>query len=171
MHTHVHIRLTLNESFYLCELLSHVWLFVTPWTVAHQAPLSMGILQARILEWVAIPFSRGPSQSRDQIQVSCIAGRFFIVRATREAPMRVYPDKKLFLKNINIIYLFSYAGSELWHLGSLLRHANSQLWHVGSIPWPGIELALLALGVQSPSHCTTREVPKNNFEMCAKVYP
>ena len=33
--------------------------FVTPWTVAHQAPLSMGILQARILEWVAFPFSRG----------------------------------------------------------------------------------------------------------------
>ena len=29
----------------------------TPWTVAHQAPLSMGVLQARILEWVAIPFS------------------------------------------------------------------------------------------------------------------
>ena len=36
-----------------------------------------GILQARILEWVAIPFSRGSSQPRDQIQVSHIAGRFF----------------------------------------------------------------------------------------------
>ena len=36
-----------------------------------------GILQARILEWVAIPFSRGSSQSRDQTQVSQIAGRFF----------------------------------------------------------------------------------------------
>ena len=34
---------------------SHVQLFVTPWTVAHQASLSMGILQARILEWVACP--------------------------------------------------------------------------------------------------------------------
>ena len=33
--------------------------FATPWTVAHQAPLSVGILQARILEWVAMPFSRG----------------------------------------------------------------------------------------------------------------
>jgi len=31
---------------------------MTPWTVARQAPLSMGILQARILEWVAISFSR-----------------------------------------------------------------------------------------------------------------
>ena len=38
---------------------SHVWLFVTPWTVARQAPLPMEILQVRILEWVAMPSSRG----------------------------------------------------------------------------------------------------------------
>ena len=36
-----------------------------------------GVLQARILEWVTVPFSRGSSQSRNQTQVSCIAGRFF----------------------------------------------------------------------------------------------
>ena len=39
------------------KLLSHVRLFVTPWTIACQALLSMGILQARILDWVAISFS------------------------------------------------------------------------------------------------------------------
>ena len=44
-----------------------------------------GILQARILEWVAFPFSRGSSQPRDQTQVSHIAGRFFTSQATREA--------------------------------------------------------------------------------------
>ena len=49
----------------------------TIWTVAHQAPLPMGVLQARILKWVAMPSSRGSPQPRDQIQVSCIAGRFF----------------------------------------------------------------------------------------------
>jgi len=43
-----------------------------------------GILQARMLEWVAIPFSRGSSQLRDQTQVSHIAGRFFTMW-TREA--------------------------------------------------------------------------------------
>ena len=43
------------------------------------------IFQVRILEWVALPFSRGSSQPRDQTQVSCIAGRFFISRTTREA--------------------------------------------------------------------------------------
>ena len=36
-----------------------------------------GILQARIVEWVAFPFSKGSSQPRDQTQVSCIAGGFF----------------------------------------------------------------------------------------------
>ena len=57
-----------------------------PWTVAHQAPLSMWILQGRILEWVAMPSSRGSSQPRDWTQVPCVAGGFFSVWATREAP-------------------------------------------------------------------------------------
>ena len=38
-----------------------------------------GILQARLLEWVAILFCRGSSQPRDRTQVSCIAGRFFTI--------------------------------------------------------------------------------------------
>ena len=44
-----------------------------------------GILQARILEWVAFPSSRGSFQPRDWTQVSSIAGRFFTIWATREA--------------------------------------------------------------------------------------
>ena len=39
----------------------HVQLFATPWTVAHQAPLTMGVLQAKILAWVAVSSSRGSS--------------------------------------------------------------------------------------------------------------
>ena len=62
-----------------------VQLFATPWTVAHQAPLSTGILQARILEWAAMSSSRGSSQPRDQTQVSHTSGRFFTIWATREA--------------------------------------------------------------------------------------
>ena len=58
---------------------------LTPWTVAHQGPLSREILQARILEWVAMPFSRGSSQPRDWTQISCIADGFFTLWATREA--------------------------------------------------------------------------------------
>ena len=44
-----------------------------------------GILQARVLEWVAISFSRGSSRPRDQTWVSCIPGRCFNLWATREA--------------------------------------------------------------------------------------
>ena len=44
-----------------------------------------GILQARVLEWVAISFSRGTSRPRDQTQDSYIAGEFFTVWATRQA--------------------------------------------------------------------------------------
>ena len=43
------------------------------------------VLQARILERVVTPFSRGSSRPRDQSQVSCTAGRFFTIWATREA--------------------------------------------------------------------------------------
>ena len=59
------------------ELLSHVQLFLTPWTVACQAPLSMGILQVRILEWVVMPSSRGSSQPRNGTRVCCFAGGLF----------------------------------------------------------------------------------------------
>ena len=63
-------------------VLSHSVMFDS---VLCQAPLSMDVLQARILMWVAMPSSRGSSQPRDWTQVSCIAGGFFIIWATREA--------------------------------------------------------------------------------------
>ena len=53
---------------YVC-MLSHVQLFAIPWTVAHQAPLSMEFFQVRIAERVAISSSRGSSQPRDQIPI------------------------------------------------------------------------------------------------------
>ena len=71
----------------VCESLNQVWLFVTSWTVAHQAPLSMEF--SRQLKWVTIPFSKGSSQPRDQTQVSCIAGEFFTDWATGK-PIYIY---------------------------------------------------------------------------------
>ena len=47
----------------------------------------LGILQGRILAWVAIPFFRGSSQPRDQTQVSYIADRFFTIWPTRKAQL------------------------------------------------------------------------------------
>ena len=58
---------------------------VAPWCPTLCNPMDYrvhGILQARILEWVAFPFSRGSSQPRNQTQVSHAAGRFFISWAT-----------------------------------------------------------------------------------------
>ena len=61
-------------------LVAKLWpTIVTLWTIACQASLSMGILQARIPEWLAMPSSRGSSQPRDETQVSYIAGRSFTV--------------------------------------------------------------------------------------------
>ena len=56
-----------------CSVVSKsLWL---QWTICSPSGFSIhGILQARILEWVAIPFSRGPSPPKDWTQVSCTAG-------------------------------------------------------------------------------------------------
>ena len=53
-------------------MLSCVQFFATPWNVACQSPLSIGILRAGTLEWVAMRSSRGSSQPRDQTHVPCI---------------------------------------------------------------------------------------------------
>ena len=70
-------------------LFSCVWLSVTPWTVARQT--LHGISQARILEWFAMPFSRGSSPPRDRTCVSCTAGRFF----TTEPPGKPARDSDM----------------------------------------------------------------------------
>ena len=69
----------IDVSVNLWKLLCHVWFFDPMDYIVHR------ILQARILEWVALPFSRRSSQPRDQTQVSCIVGKFFTSWATREA--------------------------------------------------------------------------------------
>ena len=71
-----------------------------------------GILQARILKWVAVLFSRGSSRSRDPSQVSCIAGRFFTVWAIREALVRTIAKGALNIKWSQLL-LYGLAG-EAW---------------------------------------------------------
>ena len=71
---------------YICVLVT--WSCLTlcnPMDCSHPGSSVHGIFQARILEWVAISFSRGSFQPRDQTRVSRIAGRFFTIWATREA--------------------------------------------------------------------------------------
>ena len=65
----------------LCPALCDPWTVSPPGSSVHEIPL------ARILEWVAMPFSRGSSQPRDRTQVSCIAGRFLTILSHQGSPI------------------------------------------------------------------------------------
>ena len=77
---------TTQESHYICLVAQSCLILCNPIDCnvrgAHQAPLSMAISQARILEWVAMTSSSRSSQSRDRTQVSHTVGAFFTVWAT-----------------------------------------------------------------------------------------
>ena len=86
---------TVRQTFYcVCGsysvcMLNHVWLFCNPIDYSPPGSSVHGILQARILEWVAISFSRGFSRTRDRIcvsYISCRDGRWVTTDATWEAP-------------------------------------------------------------------------------------
>ena len=92
-----------------------------------------GILQTRILEWIAIPFSRGSSRPRDWTQVSFIVGRFFTIWATREAPFNIYS-----LRNTAVVNYYRACwvegmgdGSEWWI--KVERKRMSTMWEIVSI--------------------------------------
>ena len=60
--------------------------------MACEAPLSMGLLQARILEWVTMPFSRAPSRPRGWACVSCTAGGFFTTEPPGKLETAIWPS-------------------------------------------------------------------------------
>ena len=82
-----------------------------------------GILQARILEWVAFPFFRRSSQSWDRTQISCIAARFFTIWATREAlvSMQMYGLTLKHSKTKTFFWLLlkKFTFSALWNFSEL----------------------------------------------------
>ena len=118
--------------------LNRYWLFAThdcspPGSSVHE------ISQARILEWVAISFSRGSSQPRDQTWVSCIAGRFFTVWATREAlcyiPLTIscllrllLSSRRSILCGSDILCPFDRHPMCFWSQIPLLAKANDERW-------------------------------------------
>ena len=73
------VSLCWNRYHRVCAwLLSHVWLFVTPWTVAHQAPLPMGFLRQEY--WSGLPFPTPGDLSNPEACISCISciGRYIL---------------------------------------------------------------------------------------------
>ena len=68
-----------------CLLLSHIWLFWTPWPVAHHNPLSMDFPGLRILEWASISFSKESFKPRVGTGVFCVGRGILYHWVTREA--------------------------------------------------------------------------------------
>ena len=90
--------------------LSHVRLLATLLECSPPGSCVHGILQAGLLEWFAVPSSRGPSQPRDRTLVSHIAGRFFTIWATREARQTLrywilFPG--LYTRSLFIYFIYS----------------------------------------------------------------
>ena len=96
---------------------------MTLWTVAHQAPLSVGILQVIILESVAMPSSRGSSPPNNWIQVSHISGGFFTVWATKKATPNPTPRKPQIHFLPLSIYLFW-----IFHMGGIVQYVVLCTW-------------------------------------------
>ena len=93
------------------------------------------ILQARILEWVAYPFSRGSSQSRNWTRVSCMGGGFFTNWAIREA------------KNLTLVVCFllplKRERKDVWHLQPI-----SSIWRpLAFLPWTAKPGGLPSMGL------------------------
>ena len=88
-----------------------------------------GILQARIPEWVAVPFSRGSFQPRDWTEVSRIAGCFFTSWATREDSDTIYLE----IASDSLVKSQSYKTAKLPPLQMSITHADCRLcyrWEV-----------------------------------------
>ena len=96
-----------------------------------------GILQARIQEWIAIPFSRGTFPPRDQILVSCITGRFFTIWATEKSqvytePLFEFPQScSKFLLAIYFAY------------GNVSFHVTLSIHFTLSSPLPNVHMSIL----------------------------
>ena len=148
----------------LCQCAKSLQSCLTLWDpmdyVACQAPLSMGLLQTRILEWVAMPFSRGSFQPRGWTQVSCGSckeGRFFTTDKSEDSsekldksPMyikyQIVCKKHIYqavaLTN-NFKYLFNNNSEALWYLMWLLFCFVLMGWRWGNVFWVGLVLCVL----------------------------
>ena len=93
-----------------------------------------GILQARILDWVAFHFSRGSSQPRDQTQVSCIAGGFFTSWTTREALLLIEVNASCAHLSSKVFHFEVKVGSLHWKLSCLFPVGNLE---GGNLHWCG----------------------------------
>ena len=126
-----------SEILFILNLKSVVSDSLRPHDCSLPGSSTHGISQARVLEWVAISFSRGSSQPRDRTRVSCIAGRRFTIWTTREAvkiwsyPYNLNMELGLFqfvyFFSLWVVVAFSSCGAWVSHCsGSSLQNAGSR---------------------------------------------
>ena len=110
----------------------------------------LGILQARTLEWAAMPFPRGSSRPRDQTQVSCIAGRFFYCLSHQKSMISVCVCvcvymRACMLSHFSCVRLFVTSGTVARQAPLSVGLSRQKYWGAlpcpptGEIPDPGIE--------------------------------
>ena len=141
-----------------------------------------GIFQARVLEWIAISFSRGSSWPRNWTQVSRIAGRHFTIWATREAHNRkAYAPLILHLLLVEL----SYRGLNTKTEKAMAPHSSTLAWKiprmeepVGCSPWARKEsdmterlhfhfsLSCIGEGNGNPLQCSCLENPRGSLVGC-----
>ena len=112
-----------------------------------------GILQVRILQWVAIPSSRGPSRPRDWTQLCCIAGRFFTIWTTREAIEPLHQLSKIPFCWLCLLWW----SALLWAWGWYFRTWNPLIL-CRTVPEASLEQALCELSplAWEPAYTTSR---------------
>ena len=129
----------------LLSRFSHVWLFVTPWTVAHKALLSMGF--SRQEYWIKLPFpSSGdlpdPGIEPASLTSSALAGGFFTINVTWEAPY-MYLKK---VKSLSRVRLFATPWTVAYQTPPSMGFYRHEYWSglplpsPEDLPDPGIEL-------------------------------
>ena len=106
---------------YVCIVLVTQWCLTLcdPMDSSLSGSCVHGIFQARILEWVVIPFFRESSQPRSWTQVSHIAGRFFTIWATREAPMCICECVYTYIYVYHVFFIHSSVDGHLGYFHDL----------------------------------------------------
>ena len=124
-----------------------------PMDCSPPGPSVHGIFQARVLEWVAISFSRGSSQPRDWTQVSCIAGRRFTIWSTREELQGIFLTNNhipfcepreaniytntCVLSHFSHVYLFSTLWTVAYQAPLSMGFPKQEYWSRLPFPSPG----------------------------------
>ena len=158
-------------------VLGRVRLFATTCTVAHQAPPGKekhGIFQARILQWVAISFSRGSSQPKDQTRisyVSCIGRWIFFLPLSHMGSRQ--GGELVCAQSFSHVWLFVTPWTVAHQAPLSMEFSGQEYWNgllfptPGDLPDSGIKLGCLALqAVSLPFEPQGKSSPRNKFLVC-----